>query len=109
MKIIKIENIKESQTEIVNNNASVKDQIENAFIQGVKSGLNHQWIKASESLPQLIDGETYSKNILLGIVDDGEHTGVGYYSKDGNFYANSPIPLVGVTHWMPIPHINLLQ
>lgn len=91
------------------NNISIKDLIENAFIQGVKSGLNHQWIKVSEALPKLINGETYSENVLLGIVDDGEHTGVGNYDKDGNFYANSSIPLVGVTHWMPIPHINLLQ
>ena len=70
--------------------------------------LNHQWIKVSEALPKLINGETYSENVLLGIVDDDEYTVVGNYDKDGNFYANSPIPLIGVTHWMPIPHINLL-
>ena len=60
------------------------------------------WIPVSERLPECVDGQTWSEDVLVF----NHASTVGYYDKsEDKWYSNwaEDYELTGVTHWMEIP------
>ncbi len=73
----------------------VRSDIERkAFIKGYQAKEEREWIKCSDKLPESdVDVTTFG--------DEGMFFGAHF--EDGQFKDNMDYPLIGITHWMPLP------